>query len=79
MDTDKANAVIVRSVIDLGRNLGKTTLAEGVETLTAMKTLTDLGCDLAQGYHLSRPLAPQDFLTWYTAATEPASPAAGRP
>jgi diguanylate cyclase (GGDEF)-like protein len=66
MDTDTANAVIVRSVVDLGRNLGKTTVAEGVETSTAVATLTDLGCDLAQGYQISRPLPPDAFLAWYT-------------
>jgi EAL domain-containing protein (putative c-di-GMP-specific phosphodiesterase class I) len=66
MDTDPANALIVRSVVDLGHNLGLTAVAEGVETQHVMDTLTEYGCDTAQGYHLSRPLPPQAFLTWYT-------------
>jgi len=65
MDTDPANALIVRSVVELGHNLGLTAVAEGVETATAMTTLTGYGCDIAQGFHLSRPLTPEGFLTWY--------------
>jgi diguanylate cyclase len=66
MDTDPANAVIVRSVVDLGHNLGLSAVAEGVETQQALDTLTGYGCDTAQGYHLSRPLPPEAFLAWYT-------------
>jgi diguanylate cyclase len=65
MDTDPANALIVRSVVELGHNLGLTAVAEGVETAAAMTTLTEYGCDIAQGYHLCRPVTPEAFLTWY--------------
>ena len=66
MDTDAANAIIVQSVIDLGHNLGLTAIAEGVESADALSTLTNFGCDLAQGYHLSRPVAPDVLLAWYS-------------
>jgi diguanylate cyclase len=73
MDTDPANALIVRSVVDLGHNLGLTAVAEGVETQHAMDTLTGYGCDTAQGYHLSRPLTADAFWTWYTQQRTPAA------
>jgi diguanylate cyclase (GGDEF)-like protein len=49
-------AAIVQSVIDLGGNLGLTVVAEGVETEDAWQDLAGRGCDLAQGYLLSRPV-----------------------
>jgi diguanylate cyclase len=73
MDTDSDAALIVRSVVDLGHNLGLTAVAEGVETQSAMSSLSGVGCDIAQGYHLSRPLPAEDFLAWYTARLTPAT------
>jgi diguanylate cyclase (GGDEF)-like protein len=55
------DATIVRSTIDLGRNLGLEVVAEGVETQEAWGALCALGCTLAQGYLISRPL-PADEL-----------------
>ena len=55
------DAVIVRSTVDLARNLGLRVVAEGVETAEAWRALAELGCDDAQGYHLSRPV-PADQL-----------------
>ncbi len=48
--------VIVRATIGLGHNLGMTVIAEGVADEAIMKKLTIWGCDLAQGYHISRPV-----------------------
>ncbi|HWJ62887.1 MAG TPA: EAL domain-containing protein, partial [Acidimicrobiales bacterium] len=62
---------IVRSMIDLGHNLGLKVVAEGVEHADDLVLLRRLGCDLAQGYHLARPLPLDELLTWldqYTAA-----------
>ena len=56
------DAVIVRSILELARNLGLDTVAEGVEDASAMEWLTEAGCDLAQGYLISRPL-PEELLT----------------
>lgn len=58
------NPVIVRSIIDLGHNLGLQVLAEGVENDQAWKTLESLGCDAVQGYHVSQPLPGQSFSSW---------------
>jgi diguanylate cyclase (GGDEF)-like protein len=61
MTEDENDAVIVRSTIDLARNLGLEVVAEGVETAEIMQVLADLRCDTAQGYFISRPL-PVDAL-----------------
>ncbi len=49
--------VIVEIVIDLARKLGLRSVAEGVEDEASLLSLMRLGCDMAQGYHLSRPIA----------------------
>jgi EAL domain-containing protein (putative c-di-GMP-specific phosphodiesterase class I) len=56
-----SDATIVRSTIDLGRNLGLDVVAEGVESQEAWDALRAQGCTLAQGYFISRPL-PADEL-----------------
>jgi diguanylate cyclase (GGDEF)-like protein len=58
MQADPDDAVIVRSTIDLGHNLGLTVVAEGVEDLSAWQELDILGCDTIQGYYLARPSPP---------------------
>jgi diguanylate cyclase (GGDEF)-like protein len=64
MMQDESDLIIVRSTINLGHDLGLKVIAEGVEDELTLKRLATLGCDLAQGYHLSRPLAPDAFTTW---------------
>ncbi|MCW2547816.1 MAG: two-component response regulator [Mycobacterium sp.] len=51
-------AAIIAAVLLLAHNLHKTVVAEGVEDENALITLTELGCELAQGFHLSRPQPP---------------------
>ena len=62
---------IVRSMIDLGHNLGLKVVAEGVEHADDLVLLRRLGCDLAQGFHLTKPLPLDELLRWleqYSAA-----------
>jgi diguanylate cyclase (GGDEF)-like protein len=61
MTTMAADAVLVRTAIDLGHNLGLTVVAEGVEALEHADALRDLGCDVAQGYHYARPMGVADM------------------
>ena len=61
------DAVVVRSILDLGHNLGLTVVAEGVEDEPTLQALADLGCDQAQGYHLARPVPAADLRTWLDA------------
>ncbi len=51
---------IVRTIIDLGHNLGKTTIAEGVETDAQLETLRELGVDQVQGFYIARPMPAED-------------------
>jgi EAL domain-containing protein (putative c-di-GMP-specific phosphodiesterase class I) len=64
MEENENDAVIVRSTIDLGRNLGLRVVAEGVETAKAWNRLASLGCDVAQGYYLSRPAPAEELTEW---------------
>jgi diguanylate cyclase len=65
MTEERNDALIVRSVVELGHNLGLTIVAEGVETLEALNELRLFGCDVAQGYHLSKPMPVDRFDDWY--------------
>ena len=64
MGGDSDDEVIVRAVVDLARNLGVRTIAEGVEDLATWQQLGRLGCDSAQGYFLARPMRPEEFWIW---------------
>ncbi len=57
LDESATSNALVRTVIDLARAFGGTTVAEGVETQRQLDILSDLNCDLVQGYLFSRPLA----------------------
>ncbi len=71
-----ADATIVRSIIDLGHNLGLSVVAEGVEDAASQSILSELGCDLVQGYHVSRPLPGSALEAWLRQRTSgPAVPA----
>jgi diguanylate cyclase (GGDEF)-like protein len=61
---DNQDIAIVRSIIDLGHNLGYKVVAEGVESDTAWEMLNKLGCDSAQGFHVSHPLPEKHFARW---------------
>jgi EAL domain-containing protein (putative c-di-GMP-specific phosphodiesterase class I) len=64
MMDDPDDLVIVQSTIDLAHNLGLTVIAEGVETDEAWRRLRALGCDVAQGWLIGRPLPAADFANW---------------
>ena len=71
MLVDAQDEVIVRSTIDLGHNLGLEVVAEGVENEQILEQLRAIGCDVAQGYTISRPLSPVRFLSWLHASNHP--------
>jgi EAL domain-containing protein (putative c-di-GMP-specific phosphodiesterase class I) len=64
MSADDNDGAIVRSTIDLARNLGLRVVAEGVETSEIWTELRDLGCDLAQGYLISKPVPADELTAW---------------
>ena len=55
------HAAIVRSIVELGHNLGMVVVAEGVETVEVLSRLRDLGCDVAQGFLFARPMGIEDL------------------
>ena len=66
----EADTVLLRSMIDLGHNLGLVVTAEGVEDEASLERLRALGCDYAQGYHIGRPMDAAALKGWLDARTE---------
>jgi EAL domain-containing protein (putative c-di-GMP-specific phosphodiesterase class I) len=76
MTDSEEDANIVRSTIQLGHSLKLRVIAEGIETPEHLEELTDFGCDVAQGFHLSRPIPPDQIVAWIR--TNEATTSAGR-
>ena len=64
LERSSSNIAIVRTTIELGHGLGLKVVAEGIETPEVWATLLRLGCDLAQGYFISRPMAAEAVPAW---------------
>ena len=62
------DALLVKSTIDLAHSLGLKIVAEGVETAEVLALLSGMGCDLAQGYFIARPMPMADFMAFMTPA-----------
>lgn len=56
------SARLVRSMVDLAHQLGMAVVAEGVESAAALELLRAMGCERAQGFHLARPMAPEQLI-----------------
>ncbi len=72
MADDPRAAAIVRSTIDLAHALGLSIVAEGVEDERVASMLSEYGCDTAQGYYWTRPLAADQLHLWLADADTPA-------
>jgi len=68
MAVDEMTLTVVRSTVDLGHSLGLKVVAEGVEDRVILDLLRQTGCDQAQGYFISRPLAGPAFEQWLQTA-----------
>ena len=64
METDRDDATIVRSTIDLGHNMGLRVVAEGVENEAVWHLLAAAGCDIGQGYFMSKPIPAAQLADW---------------
>lgn len=64
MNDNAQDAIIVRSTVALAHSLGLRVIAEGVENAETLALLAGMGCEQAQGYHLSRPLPLDELVTW---------------
>jgi diguanylate cyclase (GGDEF)-like protein/PAS domain S-box-containing protein len=67
MADNAQDATIVRSTVALAHGLGLNVIAEGVETAELLAMLKEMGCDQAQGYHLSHPLPLDALIDWLQA------------
>jgi diguanylate cyclase (GGDEF)-like protein len=65
-DNRDNSRALIRSIATLGATLGLRIVAEGVEDQATLDELRILGCHVAQGYHISRPLAAADLIPWLT-------------
>ena len=68
---DEQDEVIVRSIIDLGHNLGMQVVAEGVETDEVLNRLKGFDCDVAQGFGICRPVPLDSFVAWLSSTQHP--------
>ena len=64
VEKSKDSALIVKTIIDLAQGLGLSATAEGVETAAQLTAVRAMGCDLAQGYLIAAPLAPDTLAGW---------------
>ncbi len=64
LDEAGGDPAMVRSIVGFAHGLGLTVVAEGVETSAAWKSLRDMGCDVAQGYRVARPMASNLATQW---------------
>ncbi|MDP9467166.1 MAG: EAL domain-containing protein, partial [Chloroflexota bacterium] len=76
MSTNPADAMIVRSTIELGHNLGLQVVAEGIESQEIEDALRELGCDVGQGFQIGRPMPSAEFERWIDAGGAPVAPMA---
>ncbi len=67
IDSDQRSLAIAETVLALGQKLGVETVAEGIENPGAFSMLRDLGCGLAQGYLIGRPMRAEQLRDWHTA------------
>ena len=70
MSNNESDAAIVKSIVDLAHNLELKVVAEGVEDGSSWQRLDRMGCDIAQGYYMSRPIPPELFDEWIEAWPE---------
>jgi EAL domain-containing protein (putative c-di-GMP-specific phosphodiesterase class I) len=64
MARDESDATIVRTIVDLGRNLGIRVVAEGVEDQAVWERLASMGCDVIQGFVIAKAMHPAELETW---------------
>ncbi len=79
MATESSAETIVRSILDLARNMGLDTVAEGIEDRSTWNRLRMLGCDQAQGYFVAHPMAASDLAVWDRSRSIDTTPVGARP
>ncbi len=70
LDSTSKDKKIVKTIIDIAKNLGLSIVAEGVETEEQKEFLTGQSCDILQGYHFSKPIDKEDFEEYLIASSK---------
>lgn len=65
LDSDKASLAITDAIVAIGKTLGVTVIAAGIETARTLKALRDSDCHQMQGYYLCPPLPAEELADWY--------------
>ena len=73
LEANRSDEILVKSIVELGRNLGLTVTAEGIESEEVSTRLREFGCDFGQGFHIARP-APAEDCRQYLGAHAPVRP-----
>jgi EAL domain-containing protein (putative c-di-GMP-specific phosphodiesterase class I) len=68
---DQDDLALTRAVIGLARAFGRQVIAEGLETVEHGQLLMGLGCDVAQGYGIARPMPPEAVVDWAAGYVQP--------
>jgi EAL domain-containing protein (putative c-di-GMP-specific phosphodiesterase class I) len=71
LTSDERSAAIVRSTLQLSRDLGMALVVEGVEDAETLTALRSWDCEIAQGFHICRPLPASAFRRWLTSRRQP--------
>ena len=75
MAKNNDDQIIVHTTLTMGHNLSLEVVAEGIEDAATLDKLKEMGCDLAQGYHIARPMPAADFFTWLATYQKDMKPA----
>jgi len=78
LSADQNAISIARAILAMGKNLGLSVLAEGIETAEQARILIEMGCEEGQGFFYSRPLPADDVMKWFKERTMPAYAAKSR-
>jgi len=62
---DPTDRALIDGIITFAHALDLKVIAEGVETLEQLRALDALGCDMAQGYLIAKPMSPEDVRAWH--------------
>ncbi len=68
IETSSKNQTICKTTCDMAKSLGSMVVAEGVENLASYNKLMHYGCDIAQGYFISKPIKFEDYMLWLSQA-----------
>ena len=64
MDKNKGDQIIVKTTLNMSKDLGYRVVAEGVEYQSVLNDLKTLNCDFAQGFHIAKPMPIDAFIAW---------------